>query len=106
VKGWTQDTWRESLDAYAKRERGGRLSADERRAVGKIDDMLKQLEDAATGRRRAPILAVSDVVKGDRLRQLQDIVSQVRGARVVQIPESTIRALRDSLTAGLGIPPP
>jgi hypothetical protein len=108
VKGWTPDTWEEALDAaIARLNRRPPLTEEQREAVKKIDNMLKQLRDAkdATGSR--PYLGLTDKLDKAHLRQLERILEskQLGDTKIIPLSEDAIKETAAvKIGEALGVP--
>jgi hypothetical protein len=104
VKGFTRETWKRSLDAYARDPTAASLT-DPMDVAGSsmIKKMLKQLADAraATPRGDLPILAVSEGIAKAQRTTLEALVAGK--AEVVYIPEGAITTVSGRLARSLGI---
>lgn len=104
IKGWTPETWREALNAYGKRTLNTALSADEVKAVKKLDHLLKQLRDAEAHSGNKPYLAVTDGMSGPTARKFDTfIAAEAPGTRVVKMDEGTIKDIARQLGAAMGL---
>lgn len=104
VKGWTQPTWRRSLDAYKRDPTATKLTDAMDIAGSKsVAKMMRQLSDASsiTTKGELPVLAVSaDLARADRAA-LEALVAGK--AEVVYLPESQITSISGRLRTGMGI---
>jgi hypothetical protein len=108
IKGWTSRTWRDALDAYRARSIGATLTADQARAIRKIDHMLGQLHNAAANRTGAPYLGVTDAMRGADRTALDALLNAegLGNVTVVPMSEDAILAVNRRLRTALGIPLP
>jgi hypothetical protein len=109
VKGWTPDTWKEALDAAIQRLNKRGLSAEERKALGKIDTMLDQLRDAQATTGTAPYLGVTDGLEEAELRQLRRILEANGLGQTTFVPlsEDAIKeAAAGTIGERVGVPRP
>lgn len=110
VKGWTRDTWKESIEAYPLRSRArSSLSDEQQRAIDRIEHMIGQLKDAANvARSETPVLAVTKGIRADDLAELRRIIARRvdRPVEIVLLDEASITQRGAVLRSGLGIPGP
>ena len=110
VKGWTSDTWKESIEAYPLRNKPKvMLSKDQQRAVNRIEHMIGQLKDAAAvARSETPVLSVTAKMRADDLAELKQILKRRidRPVEIILIDESAITTRSAALRKGLGVPGP
>jgi hypothetical protein len=111
IKGWTTKTWREALDAAVKRIVDGesKLTADEKKLVGKIDHMTKQLGDARAATGEDPMLGLTDALGASDKAKLQRVFENAKLGKVELVPlsETDIKeAAAGKIGEAVGVPRP
>jgi hypothetical protein len=110
VKTYTQDYWEKILDAWEARARLGKkqkLTDEQLNAVGSLDHMIKQLNNAAT-LGNPPFLMTSAVIdkmsptRKALLRHIQK-TNMPRGTKILKMSEADIGAATSTLRTLLGI---
>jgi hypothetical protein len=116
VKGWTSETWADSLNAYEAADAGEILvSSAERAAAARIRHMLKQLGNAAAessnvravARGEGPVLVVSRAMRQADKTRLADLIRAAlpdANVEIVFLTEAQITARSGRLRAAFGIP--
>lgn len=105
VKGWTQGVWNRVVEVLKKQGRNLVLTADEAERIEKWNHLIKQLRDIRATTGRDPILAVSDVVKGDIQRTIMPLLRTESGGgiQLITMTEADIVNTGRRLRAALGI---
>jgi hypothetical protein len=106
VKGWTNATWRQALDAWdAARSDPTKLDAHQRLLVKQLRNAIKQLNNAAKGSRGPPILICSDKLKGAAKRGLERLLSdEAPSTQLRHIEEVDMLATTRRLRAAFKLP--
>jgi hypothetical protein len=106
VKGWTRRGFRESMDAYGRRQAGEVLTTQsDIRGAKEVERMLRQLRDARaiTHASERPVLAVSDALREAERRILRDLLDDAGlDVAIVYLPESQILGVGRRLGAAMG----
>jgi hypothetical protein len=109
VKGWTREVWEEALDAAIQRLNRKGLTSAQREAVGKIDNMIGQLQDAQAATRRRPYLGFTDALPEStrvRLRRVLE-ANGLGSTQFVPLSETEIKkAAAVTIGEALSIPRP
>ncbi len=109
VKGWTAGTWEEALEAAIQRLNRRGLTDAQRQAVGKIDTMIRQLQDAQAATGRAPYLGFTDALTPQLELRLRRVLERngLGSTRFVPLSEGEIKeAAAGTIGEALGIPRP
>jgi hypothetical protein len=110
VKGYTDKTFRDAVNAFIQHENKtpelrALLDAETRADFGKIERMLKQLNDAKSFTKNPPYLAVTDELSGPTRNKLQGILDRhVPDTEIVYLEEWEIKEVARRYAAGLGVP--
>lgn len=110
VKGWTRETWKESIEAYPLRSKKPATRTEaQQRALDRIEHMIGQLKDAAgVARSEAPVLSVTGAMRADDLAELRQILKRRvdKPVEIILLDESAITKRSAALRQGLGVPGP
>jgi hypothetical protein len=110
IKGFTGDTWRRALKAWAKMLKEGEpaLTDDELSDVKMLRRVLKQLKDAEASTKRPPFLGVTTDLSGKTQESLESFLidNAPKGTEVVPISEEKIKAASSSLRKAVGYTEP
>jgi hypothetical protein len=105
VKGWNENRWRQSLDAWMARQGDRKLNAEQEVLVEKLQHLLDQLADAAKAPRGPPFLVSTGQLNGPtRVKLLDFLRRNARHTQLIHIEEAQMLEKTKQLRAALNLP--
>ncbi|WP_309888570.1 hypothetical protein [Archangium sp.] len=91
VKGWTDNKWRQALDAWLAKQDAQTLNKQKIALVDQLQRLLDQLADAAKAPRGKPFLVITDSLSGPtKIKLINFLKEKAPGVPLIQLEEAKL----------------